>query len=47
MNRKGFINGMVAVAGTAVLPPKAFSGSSIKSAVSALEAFVDERVAAK
>ena len=30
-----------------VLPPKAFSGSSIKSAVSALEAFVDERVAAK
>ena len=30
-----------------VLPPKAFNGSSIKSAVSALEAFVDERVAAK
>ena len=30
-----------------VLPPKAFSGSSIKSSVSALEAFVDERVAAK
>ena len=30
-----------------VLPPKAFSGSSIKSAVPALEAFVDERVAAK
>ena len=30
-----------------VLPPKAFSGSSIKSSVSALEAFVDERLAAK
>ena len=30
-----------------VLPPKAFSGSSIKSAVSALEAFVDERMAGK
>ena len=30
-----------------VLPPKAFSGSSIKSSVPALEAFVDERMAAK
>ena len=30
-----------------VLPPKAFSGSSIKSSVSALEAFADERLAAK
>ena len=30
-----------------VLPPKAFSGSSIKSAVPALEAFVDERMASK
>ena len=28
-----------------VLPPKAFSGSSIKSSVSALEAFVSERMA--
>jgi len=30
-----------------VLPPKAFSGSSIKSSVAALETFVDERLAAK
>ena len=30
-----------------VLPPKAFSGSSIKSSVVALEAFVAERVTAK
>ena len=30
-----------------VLPPKAFSGSSIKSSITALEAFVDERMAAK
>jgi len=30
-----------------VLPPKAFSGSSIKSSVPALEAFVGERMAAK
>lgn len=30
-----------------VLPPKAFGGSSIKSNVAALEAFVDERVASK
>ena len=30
-----------------VLPPKAFSGSSIKSNVPALEAFADERMAAK
>ena len=30
-----------------VLPPKAFSGSSIKSSVAALEAFVDERVKVK
>ena len=30
-----------------VLPPKAFSGSSIKSNIPALETFVDERVAAK
>ena len=30
-----------------VLPPKAFSGSSIKSSVPALEAFVSERMAAK
>ena len=30
-----------------VLPPKAFSGSSIKSSVTALEAFADERLAAK
>ena len=30
-----------------VLPPKAFGGSSIKSSVSALEAFADERMAAK
>ena len=30
-----------------VLPPKAFSGSSIKSSVSALETFVDERIAEK
>ena len=30
-----------------VLPPKAFSGSSIKSSVSALEAFASERLAAK
>ena len=30
-----------------VLPPKAFSGSSIKSSVAALEAFVDERLASK
>ena len=30
-----------------VLPPKAFSGSSIKSSVPALEAFVEERMAAK
>ena len=30
-----------------VLPPKAFSGSSIKSSVSALEAFVTERITAK
>ena len=30
-----------------VLPPKAFSGSSINSSVSALEAFADERLAAK
>ena len=30
-----------------VLTPKAFSGSSIKSSVAALEAFVDERLASK
>ena len=30
-----------------ILPPKAFSGSSIKSSVKALEAFVDERIAGK
>ena len=30
-----------------VLPPKAFSGSSIKSSVSALETFASERIAAK
>ena len=30
-----------------VLPPKAFGGSSIKSNVAALEAFVDERIASK
>ena len=30
-----------------ILPPKAFAGSSVKSAVKALEAFVDERIAAK
>ena len=30
-----------------VLPPKAFSGSSIKSSVAALEAFVAERMANK
>ena len=30
-----------------VLSPKAFSGSSIKSNVAALEAFVTERMAAK
>ena len=30
-----------------VLPPKAFSGSSIKSSVPALEAFVSERMASK
>ena len=30
-----------------VLPPKAFAGSSIKSSVSAIEAFVNERMAAK
>ena len=30
-----------------VLPPKAFSGSSIKSSVAALEAFASERMAAK
>ena len=33
--------------GSKVLPPKAFSGSSIKSSVSALEAFVTERITAK
>ena len=27
-----------------VLPPKAFAGSSIKSSVAALEAFVDDRI---
>ena len=30
-----------------ILPPKAFSGSSIKSSVKALEAFVTERIAVK
>ena len=30
-----------------VLPPKAFSGSSIKSSVAAIEAFVSERIASK
>ena len=30
-----------------VLPPKAFAGSSIKSSVAALEAFVTERIATK
>ena len=30
-----------------VLPPKAFSGSSIKSSVAALEDFADERIAGK
>ena len=30
-----------------VLPPKAFSGSSIKSSVAALEAFVDERIVSR
>lgn len=30
-----------------VLPPKAFSGSSIKSSVTSLEAFVSERIVAK
>ena len=47
MNRRGFVKGTLAVAGAAVLPPKAFSGSSIKSSVAALEAFVGERMAAK
>ena len=32
---------------TKVLPPKAFSGSSIKSSVAALEDFADERIAGK
>ena len=36
------------VGGTAkVLPPKAFSGSSIRSSVAALEAFATERIAGK
>ena len=30
-----------------VLPPKAFSGSSIKSSVAALEAFATDRLAVK
>jgi len=38
---------MFAVAGAAALPPKAFSGSSIKSSVPALEAFVDDRMSSK
>jgi hypothetical protein len=33
--------------GAAALPPKAFSGSSIKSSVPALEAFVDDRMSSK
>ena len=32
---------------TKVLPPKAFAGSSIKSSVTALEAFVTERINVK
>ena len=49
MGRREFVKGAVAVAGVAakVLTPKAFSGSSIKSSVPALEAFIDERLAAK
>ena len=35
------------IAAAKVLPPKAFRGSSIKSNVPALEAFVEERVPAK
>ena len=46
MNRREFVKGAVADAAK-VLPPKAFSGSSIKSSVPALEAFIDERLAAK
>ena len=30
-----------------ILPPKAFSGSSIKSSVAALEAFASERMSGK
>ena len=33
--------------GAKILPPKAFAGSSVKSSVSALEAFVTERVTTK
>ena len=47
MNRREFVKGAVAVDAAKVLPPKAFSGSSIKSSVPALEAFIDERLAAK
>ena len=47
MNRREFVKDAVAVAGAAVLTPKAFGGSSIKSNVPAPEAFVDERMAAE
>ena len=47
MNRREFVKGTLVVAGMAALPPKAFSGSSIKSSISALEAFVSERMAGK
>jgi hypothetical protein len=46
-NRREFVKGTFAVAGAAALPPKAFSGSSIKSSVPALEAFVDDRMSSK
>ena len=47
IDRREFVKGTFAVAGAVALPPKAFSGSSIKSSVPALEAFVSERIAAK
>lgn len=48
MTRREFAKCIGAVAGVAtVLSPKAFSGSSIKSNVKALEDFADERIAGK
>ena len=47
MNRREFVKGAVAGDAAKMLPPKALSGSSIKSSVLAIESFVDERIAGR